>query len=785
MLKSLLNKKFNSEARCQQTFIQSLEGIGDILVFETKKKKNKFVLEKLKETYNLFKSFFSIKDSDPDKFERLLLLPEYFQIYEKNKRDAGLALAFNAEKYLVGFSSILDQVVRIYEAAISSDNEEVSRYAIIHMIQMLEILTSSSNNDIFIEQILRTLSSIGRKTREQNDRSAYLALVDWYIHTVFSNLSKEKLRLEYLKTLDNYFFGNVQHIISNNRINLFHSLVSALVNSLHISDHTNVYEYAHTFMNFDYKKYDALDGKFEIEKKVRELESSYNRIFSKEFLDEWIKKFEELTSTLESNFPMIKEDKIIKLKKRTKTSAISKFKYNNLLEIIFAVGAYCIFKDKPEFIKYLWEYKQPPDADASWGGEDIIPKNLEELTYFYFRKAYFEKGIDFQEDHRGSERYHKFYFLLLLFRYLNNISSSADGQYPQINDIRFPDFTIGRLSGIDYEVSELLALLKDFVKEKKLLFVMGFDSDNFRELEKKSTIFLNVLKEKAKLNIEVKHISQGVSLKKIDEFKNKFIKGFYENANFRDIFKNFLHRYQEKLDKDGGKHLGINHVDDKAIFFDNWYISYDDIGEHYGNNMAIMEDAYLLNEISRYCKEVFQLNNALDKFKNLGDVFIIFSGVRNLFFENDNFRTKWDKDTEQLETKGFEGRYNYNGKSIPVFEVSRNRNEDVVLLLNKNKLGSLNQYSPLNGGGINLLSDIFSIRIRSFSEDKDAAKELLGNPPNWLAELKEKEKMTNLLNTRALIQIFENYEFQKNAEFEGYVLKIEAEHSNEIKNSVF
>jgi len=774
MLKNQLSKKFNSTARCQQTFIQSLEGIGDILVFETKKKKNKFVVEKLRETYNLFESFFLMKDSNPEKFERLLLLPEYFHMYEKNKRDAGLALAFNTEKYLVGFSSILDQIVRVHEAAISSNNEEVSRYAIIHIIQMLEVLTSSSNNDVFIEQILRTLSSIGRKTKEQNNRSAYLALVDWYIHIVFSNLEKGKFQLEYLKTLDNYFFGNIQHIISKNRANLFNSLVSALVNSLHISDHTNVYEYAHTFMNFDYKKYNALDGKFEIEKKVRELESSYNRIFSKEFLDEWIKKLEELTSILESNFLRIEGDKIIKLKKKIKASAISKFKYNNLLEIIFAVGAYCIFKDKPEFIKYLWEYKQPPDADASWGGEDIIPKNLEELTYFYFRKAYFEKGIDFQEDHRGSERYYKFYFLLLLFRYLKSISSSADGQYPQINDIRFPDLTIGRLSGIDYEANEFSTLLKDFIKEKKLLFVMEFDSDNLKELEKKSTIFLNVLKEKAKLNIEVRHINQSISLKKIEEFKNKFIKGFYENANFRDIFKNYLHKYQEKLDKNGGKHLGINHVDDKAIFFDDWYISYDDIGEHYGNNMAILEDAYLLNEISGYCEEVFQLNDALDKFENLDDVFIIFSGVRNLFLENDNFRTKWDKNTKQLEIKGFEGRYKHNGKFIPVFEVNRNRNEDVILLLNKNKFGSLNQYSPLNGGDKKLLSDIFSIRVRSFSEDKDASKELLDNPPNWLAELKEKEKMVNLLNTRALIQIFGNYEFQKDSGFGGYILKIKA-----------
>jgi hypothetical protein len=781
MLKSLLNKEV-SWAHRQEKFIQSLEGIGDILVFETRKKKNKFVIENLQEIFSIFETFFAIKDKNPEKFDKLVLGEEFQKLYEQNKEEAGLRLAFNSEKYLVGFSSIIDQLVRVHEAGVLSTNDEVSRSAIVQLIWILEVTTKLPGNDIFVEQIVRTLSNAGRLAMKHDDRSTYLAFLDWYSHAVFGLTEREKFHLSYLETLDSNFFGNIRYIISNNKESLFHRFVASLVDGLHISIHNDVFKYAHAFMNIDFKKYSALDDKLEIEKNVRELDESYEHLYSKEALDKWLAKFEVLKENLEVNFPEVKKEDIEEVEKEVRDAAISKFKYNNLLEGVFSIGAYCVAEKKYEFIKYLWEYKQPPDADASWVGHDIVPENLEQLIDFYFRKSSFERKMDFRDGHKGSERYYKFYFLLLLLRYLKNIPSSGGGQYPQFNDFRLPDFNVGRLSSIEHETGELITLGKDLVKEGLLLHTLGFDANDSEELERKMVSFLIILKEKAELGLDIKHQNKNISPRKVNEFKNGFVSGFYENANFRDIFRNFLHQYQEALNIEGGNRLGINQVEDKAVFFDSWYVHYGEMGEHYGSNMAILEDAYLFSEVEKNCEEAVGLDKALEQFSVLDDAFIVFSGVGSFFSKNENFHTKWSNETpDPLDVKGYEGRYKFQDKLIPVFEVNSNRNEDGVLILSRNQFGSLNQYSPLNNESPKLLKDIFYMKIQALSDDEDLMDKLIQSPPEWLSKIKEKEKRIELLNTRALIQIFGSYEFKKHPQFAGYFLKIKSSIASKTK----
>ena len=103
-LKNTLNNK--ALAAKQTKFIHTLEGIGDILVFETKRRnRNKNVIQGLKRISNITKTFFDIKRRDPDKFERLVLAQEFFDLYRKNDKEAKLRLAFDPGKYLISFST--------------------------------------------------------------------------------------------------------------------------------------------------------------------------------------------------------------------------------------------------------------------------------------------------------------------------------------------------------------------------------------------------------------------------------------------------------------------------------------------------------------------------------------------------------------------------------------------------------------------------------------------------------------------------------------------------------
>jgi len=144
MLKNLLNKKGISAK--QDKLTQSLEGIGDILVFEAKRQKNKIVLEGLQKISDSVKQIFEIQQSNPDRFEQLVVSQDFFELYKKDEKEAKFRFAFDPEKYLISFSTAVNQIVRIYEAAMDSQNEEISRFAIYHINRILATLSSQQNN---------------------------------------------------------------------------------------------------------------------------------------------------------------------------------------------------------------------------------------------------------------------------------------------------------------------------------------------------------------------------------------------------------------------------------------------------------------------------------------------------------------------------------------------------------------------------------------------------------------------------------------------------------------
>lgn len=112
----------------QTQFIQALEGIGDVLAFEAKNKKgNKDIIQGLAKIKELVKRFLDIQKNAPDKFERLLLSQDFFDIHKKNKQNVVLFLA--PDKYLISFSAAVNQILRIHEAAIETKNDEISSFA--------------------------------------------------------------------------------------------------------------------------------------------------------------------------------------------------------------------------------------------------------------------------------------------------------------------------------------------------------------------------------------------------------------------------------------------------------------------------------------------------------------------------------------------------------------------------------------------------------------------------------------------------------------------------------
>ena len=783
---SLSNKKY---ALKQIRFIETLEGIGDILVFETKFRKNKDVIEGLSKITDIIKKFLSIQKDDPDKFERLLLSQEFFELYKKNKKEAELRLAFYPEKQLISFSTAVNQILRIHEVAIEVKNNEISIHAAYNLHWLLDDFSRTTNNALFVNQILEKLFDITKIAIKYQDNSMYASSINWYIRIVFhNNIKKEdSFNLAYLKLFDKNFFSSIKYIISENQTSLFKGLVSSLVDGLNISHGliTKVEKYIRCFISPDRKKFIELNKSEFIEKKKKELEGSVSDLDNEDKLFEWLKKFNEIKEILHINFFQDfdqKQKKECKEKEEDIINSITtEFKYNNLLEIVFAIGAYCSFKQKYDFIKCLWEYKQPADADASWVGHDIIPNNVDQVISLYFGKYLLERKYDFWEDHHGSDIYYKEYFLLLLARVLKNIKINNEGKYEQLEKYHLPKLNIYRISDLEHSIDELVETANKIKDRKKTLSILGFDIENINELfDNKLIYFLKILKEKAQKKIEEIRRVGNISLDKVNKFKEDVIKGFNEAIVLRDIFKHY-ELYENKIkEKYNGKlkRVGVNMVDDKAVFFDEWYTHYLDWGINYGRNLASGEDSDIIEKIANNCKEIKgkDIDKILNKFNDLSNIIIFAINIDlfDFFKDSHNFIFKWYKNCPLLDIKGFEGWYIFKEKYIPVFEIFQDRINKKMLVLNKIKLGELIQYSPLDEGeSENLRKGIFYFNIQSFSENSELMNNFIKEPPEWLQKIEDEQKQREHLQEKALIQIFERFEYVKDIEFQGYSLNLE------------
>src|SRR5438552_11083095 len=280
----------------QSRFRRSLEGIGDILVFETKRKgKNQVVMDGLKKLQSTLEDFFNLQESDPDRFNELMLAPDFLELQRTDPREAGARLLFLPEKQFVSLTVALTQIRRVHETAIDVKNEEISRQATYHLIWILDHLTKRPGNDIFIRQLLRNLWQVTELAIESNDPSVHSGALTWYFHTVF----RTKVDLSYLALLTEHFRQFVQDVISNDRWELFTSIVSSLHTSvlLPINQINKLWDYEHHWVPFE--RTQELDREHNIRRRLQALMQSAGDVDSVEEYEAWLKDLAQVDAILD------------------------------------------------------------------------------------------------------------------------------------------------------------------------------------------------------------------------------------------------------------------------------------------------------------------------------------------------------------------------------------------------------------------------------------------------------------------------------------------------------
>jgi len=781
MLKNLSNKK-------QQKFIETVEGIGDILVLDTKMLKNKNVIEGLQRIARITKDFIATQKKDPEKFDRLFLIEDASKISnERNEINKNIETIqekiLNREKYLTPFSTLLNQILRIHKAAIEVKNTEISTEVAKNLNELLEDFSSTPDNQLFINQILDSLFDITKFAVEyQDEKSIYLSSVNWYIRIVFNRYSEKenKFNLSYLDLLDNYFFRSITYIIDKNQLSVFKGMVGFLVDGILTPSYSE--NKIHSYISFIITLFGKEKFKeLKIEKIIIEIEDKIQyELTKKEKHRDLLKKIDEIRELIQ---PSIEKDKIDDFRKKETEliySANAYYKYNNLLKITFALGAYCLFKSKYEFIKCLWEFKQPSDADASWIGNDIVPSEIDQIIKLYFEEYPLHRKFDFFEDHHGSEVYYKEYFLLLLTRVIKNKNISTDEKYKQIAKEIFIRLNIHQISDLEKSIDDLINYLDNIKRKKNVLSILGFDIRNIPELfNDKLVSFLKELQKKSHQKIEEIYRKQDVSLSKVDEFKIDVLKSFNESIVLREIFKSYkLYEDKTKEINKNISRIGINTISDKAPFFDEWYVNYFDWGSGFGRDLAFIEDYFIVKKMISNCKEVEErdIDKSLSEFGDSADIIILCINIDlyDFFGASHNFIFKDHNDCQDLDINGFEGWYKYREENIAVFNIYSKNIGGRILILNMSKIGKLIQYSPLDEEEREYLKKgIFYFNVQDLTTNIELMNKFIENPTDWLQKIGDEEEQKKYLQKKVLINIFEKFEYTKDIGFQGYSLRVE------------
>ena len=591
----------------QERFINLLEGIGDILVVETKNRKsNQYIIDGLRQIQNHTQAFFNLQQTQPERFPKLLYSPELLQLQKANQLEASARLSFFPKDYLATLMAATNQFLRLREAALEIQNLEIARLATYNLIWLLNHLSQSNGHLESIETLLRVLADIRHANRDKQDDLAYTLAISWYINPVFD----KAFQFNFLVRFDHYFIPCYREIISRNKSQLFHGLVSAVYDSGQIKSYSEftTEDLQSYLMQLGWQSYNEAAQTEHLTQKIDQLKSLERQIKTLSQLEKYLNQLNEIKAVVCRHFDSTNYQKIQEQIEEISCDLKSIFKLNHLIDLMFDLGAYCVFKQRFEYIYILWTFKQPDDADASWIGHDIVPSSLPGLFNFYFQ-TYLTERISsiFWEDHHGSSRYYNQYFLMLVLReFLNSRIITNQARQNLISSFQLPTIiTPHHLSGLEFEVNRLIPLAQSLNKLTDPLQIMGFDITQLNDAIEHGIIpWLESLKPKADEQLDQNTRRQRISQAKVEEFRAEFLKGYAERAKLRQLFR-FLELYEDKTHEVGSDNIlqfGLSEIHEKPAFFEDWHIDYGHLGLNYGQHFASNEDSQILTAIAQFCR---------------------------------------------------------------------------------------------------------------------------------------------------------------------------------------
>ncbi len=352
---------------------------------------------------HLLEIIYGYRNAKPEKYNSLI--QGSFQYENPLKQKEALNNEFyNQINFLDSFRSGL---TGIWQQCFISNQYTACQYLVYNVQKILTKISSEDGNEILINQcnlLLQQALSFG--IRKHSSHSAFLVgpAFQVYFNVVFNESDdRYRFKLDYLPLFDGWFWGSLVLIINNKAEKVFDSFVETIFQGHYISVLSigRSYEYFKTLSTH-----------------MSEIVDLDRRIFRISNLVEANKVAQEINEKVEKYHSEIREGYSQEQVKYALESMVDKsLKINNLQDYIYLMGAFLVFKKRFDWIKNFWNFKQPIDADAYWGSNEILPETLPSIFAHFLNTSAFQNRLDLVwEKRHGISLYYYQYGILLIAR---------------------------------------------------------------------------------------------------------------------------------------------------------------------------------------------------------------------------------------------------------------------------------------------------------------------------------------------------------------------------------
>lgn len=489
----------------------------------------------------------------------------------------------------------------------------------------------------------------------------------------------------------------------------------------------------------------------------RELECLYSR--------EELKRFERLVDSSLSDISgeVDYNEKRVKLIEAAKGWA----KLNHLRESLFSLGAWCLMEKKYEFIQFLWEYHQPPDATATYSENALFPRDvLSTLRHFVLVRRPHERDHDFYwKNHQGKGGWFRQYVLLHLLAAMEGKFEARTWNHAQSAEDVASALITGQnpaqIKAMEREVNELFEAL-DRVGEEALKALVLEDNPSAGSREKLKAILVEICGCLNK-TLAKKKTASVLDKELLGNFETRVAEGFNSAFQLRQI--SIAVRHEAKSDSveiwespvQYQKHWLL-----REVFIRDWYVDGSSLGPEYGWNLAYSLQHQVLDKMAQSA-ELVSYAQFQERISGQSQEFILLAGLEGLGYKSvwqrEYHIVRDDMDSRWADVSSYRGWF--KAKGCTVYAHSLNANYPMpfprssVLIIPANAFGSIDIVGedPKTSLGIawrHTRSVEASegepwIGIGELTEEE--IENAVRNPPMWLTALADEKDRDNSMRS--------------------------------------